>query len=206
MTAMRKGTKTRRFPGLAGVALAAVALSGCDSARETFGFTKQAPDEFAVVTRAPLVIPPDYGLRPPQPGAQRPQEKEIRDQARETVTGRNSAPSAGASQVASTGGVANGGSPRSEGERTLLAKAGALDADPSIRRTVDRESTMLAEADSDFIDRLIFWQEKPPPGTVVDPDAETKRIREAMAQGDAPNKGETPIIKRRKKGWLEGIF
>ena len=204
MRMMRNGAKTRGFLGLAGVVLAAGALSGCDSARETFGFTKQAPDEFAVVTRAPLVIPPDYGLRPPQPGAQRPQEKEIRDQARETVTGRNAGGTG--DQVASTNKNANGGPPRSEGERTLLAKAGALDADPSIRRTVDRESTMLAEADSDFIDRLIFWQEKPPPGTVVDPDAETRRIREAMAQGEAPTKGDTPIIKRRKKGWLEGIF
>jgi hypothetical protein len=198
------GAKVSRFLGFAGVALAASALAGCDSARETFGFTKQAPDEFAVVTRAPLVIPPDYGLRPPQPGAQRPQEKEIRDQARETVTGRN--PGAGGAQVALASVSPAAGPPRSEGERALLSKAGALDADPAIRRTIDRESTLLAEADSDFIDRLIFWQEKPPPGKVVDPDAETKRIREAMAQGEAPTKGETPTIVRRKKGWLEGIF
>jgi hypothetical protein len=196
--------RTRGFLGFAGLALAAASLAGCDSARETFGFTKQAPDEFEVVTRAPLVIPPDYGLRPPQPGAQRPQEKEIRDQARETVTGRN--PEAGRPQLASANPAPAAGPPRSEGERALLTKAGALDADPAIRRTVDRESTMLAEADSDLIDRLIFWQDKPTPGTVVDPDAETKRIREAMAQGDAPTKGDTPTIKRRKKGWLEGIF
>ena len=171
MAAMRERAKTRHFLGFAGVVLAAAALSGCDSARETFGFTKQAPDEFEVVTRAPLVIPPDYGLRPPQPGAQRPQEKEIRDQARETVTGRNAGQNG--AQVASTNPAPAAGPPRTEGERALLTKAGALDADPGIRRTVDRESTMLAEADSDFIDRLIFWQEKPPPGTVVDPDAET---------------------------------
>jgi hypothetical protein len=204
MATMRKHAKRRGFLGFAILAGAVVALSGCDSARETFGFTKQAPDEFEVVTRAPLVIPPDYGLRPPQPGAQRPQEKEIRDQARETVTGRNTG--APAPQLASTNPSPAAGPPRTEGERALLTKAGALDADPSIRRTVDRESTLLAEADSDFIDRLIFWQDKPQPGTVVDPDAETKRIREAMAQGDAPTKGETPTIKRRKKGWLEGIF
>lgn len=204
MVQMLRGAKVSRFLGFACVALAASALAGCESARETFGFTKQAPDEFEVVTRAPLVIPPDFGLRPPQPGAQRPQEKEIRDQARETVTGRNAG--AGSAQVALASVNPAAGPQRTEGERALLTKAGALDADPNIRRTVDRESTLLAEADSDFIDRLIFWQEKPPPGQVVDPDAETKRIREAMAQGDAPTKGETPTIKRRKKGWLEGIF
>jgi hypothetical protein len=195
---------TRTLIGVGAITVAAVALSGCGSMRETFGFSKTAPDEFAVVTRPPLVIPPDYGLRPPQPGAQRPQEKEIRDQARETVTGRNTGLVAGGAQLASNSGP-GGGAPRTQGERALLGKAGALDADPAIRRTVDRESTLLAEADSDFIDRLIFWQEKPEPGTVVDPQAESKRIREALAQGEAP-KGETPTIKRRKKGWLEGIF
>ena len=29
---------------------------------------KRSPDEFAVVRRAPLILPPDYGLRPPRPG------------------------------------------------------------------------------------------------------------------------------------------
>lgn len=206
MRAMRRDSaKLRISTWFAGAALAVVCLSGCEAARETFGFTKQAPDEFAVVARAPLVVPPDYGLRPPQPGAERPQEKQVRDQARETMIGRNQSP--GGPQLASTGASAPvRGVPRSEGERALLGKAGALDADPAIRRTIDRESTMLAEADSDLIDRLIFWQKKEEPGTVVDPDAESKRIREAMAQGEAPTKGETPTIKRRKKGWLEGIF
>ena len=181
-------------------ALAVTSLAGCESARETFGFAKTAPDEFAVVTRAPLVIPPEFGLRPPVPGAQRPQEREVREQARETVVGRGAG---GGTQVAAT---TNGGPALSEGERALLDKAGASDADPAIRRVIDRESTMLAEADSDFIDRLIFWQKKPEPGTVVDPEAESRRIRESLAMGEAPTNGETPIIKRRKKGWLEGIF
>jgi hypothetical protein len=44
-------------------------LVGCDSIREAAGITKEPPDEFAVVTKAPLVIPPDYNLRPPKPGA-----------------------------------------------------------------------------------------------------------------------------------------
>ena len=33
------------------------------------------PDEFAVESRAPLTVPPDFDLRPPEPGAPRPQEK-----------------------------------------------------------------------------------------------------------------------------------
>ena len=39
-------------------------LSGCSKqVSETFG--KQAPDEFVVLKKAPLIIPPDYDLRPP---------------------------------------------------------------------------------------------------------------------------------------------
>ena len=45
------------------------AVGGCDSLRQEAGLTKQSPDEFAVTTKAPLIIPPDFNLRPPSPGA-----------------------------------------------------------------------------------------------------------------------------------------
>ena len=64
----------------AGLALAmAVSLSACggDSLKDTLGYGKQAPDEFAIITKAPLVIPPDFSLRPPQPGVLRPQETQF---------------------------------------------------------------------------------------------------------------------------------
>jgi len=43
------------------------------------------PDEFAVESRAPLTIPPEYDLRPPQPGAPRPQEGTAADKARKVI-------------------------------------------------------------------------------------------------------------------------
>lgn len=39
------------------------------------------PDEFAVQRQAPLVIPPDFELRPPVPGAPRPTEGTAAQQA-----------------------------------------------------------------------------------------------------------------------------
>ena len=48
-------------------------LSGCNSAGQALGITKVTHDEFRVVTKAPLTIPPDYSLRPPSPGEPRPQ-------------------------------------------------------------------------------------------------------------------------------------
>jgi len=44
-----------------------------------------SPDEFAVESRAPLTIPPEFELRPPQPGAPRPQEATAADQARKVI-------------------------------------------------------------------------------------------------------------------------
>src|ERR1700685_4583474 len=60
-----------------------VFLCGCSSGSlsRTFGLTRDAPDEFTVVTRAPLSMPPDFTLRPPEPGAFRPQETSDRMQA-----------------------------------------------------------------------------------------------------------------------------
>ena len=46
------------------------ALAGCSgSVQESLGLGKRQPDEFQVVRRAPLVLPPDFNLRPPEPGA-----------------------------------------------------------------------------------------------------------------------------------------
>jgi Protein of unknown function (DUF3035) len=71
---------------------------------------------------------------------------------------------------------------------------------------VDRESVALAEADRTFLDRIVFWRKPDEPGTVVDPQREAQRLRENQALGRSVTDGDTPIIRRRKKGALEGIF
>lgn len=60
---------------LAGLCLiAGPLLAGCDSFKQAIGIEKVAPDEFAVESQPPLTIPPDFALRPPKPGAPRPQQ------------------------------------------------------------------------------------------------------------------------------------
>ena len=57
-------------PAAAGAVM--LVLSGCgNDVRQALGMTKQSPDEFQVVAHAPLTLPPDYSLHPPQPGAPR---------------------------------------------------------------------------------------------------------------------------------------
>ena len=45
-------------------------LSGCDTMRSTFGLDHYQADAFDVPTNPPLILPPDYNLRPPTPGVQ----------------------------------------------------------------------------------------------------------------------------------------
>lgn len=63
----------------------ALLLQGCTDLKRSIGLEKTSPDEFAVESRAPLEMPPDFDLRPPQPGAQRPQEKSADQQARNVI-------------------------------------------------------------------------------------------------------------------------
>jgi hypothetical protein len=60
-------------------------LCGCQSLRQMVGIDRTGPDEFAVESRAPLTIPPDFELRPPQLGAARPQEVSAAERARKAV-------------------------------------------------------------------------------------------------------------------------
>ena len=176
-----------------------LAAGGCDSTREALGLNKKSPDEFAVVTKAPLVLPPEFGLRPPQPGAPRPQEVQARDRAQAALGG-----TAGGGLTQQAGGPTS--SPRSAGEAALLQQARATNADPDIRRKVNDEFTQLAERDQSLVNRLVFWQKPEQPGLAVDPVKETQRLRENAATGKPPTAGNVPTIKRRERGPLEGIF
>ena len=123
---------------VAAILLAGLGLSGCQSTRQALGMTKVTPDEFRVVTKAPLVVPPDYALRPPAPGEPRPQELQPESAARTALLGARAAEQ------------------RSDGEKLLAAKAGADKADPLIRYVVDDEFGSVAHKDRGFADHSTF--------------------------------------------------
>jgi hypothetical protein len=50
-------------------------------------FNRDRPDEFAVQRQAPLVVPPDFSLVPPSPGAPRPGDAGTAAQAQEALFG-----------------------------------------------------------------------------------------------------------------------
>ena len=95
-------------------------------------FNRQRPDEFAVQRQAPLVVPPDFALVPPAPGAPRPTDQSTAAQAQSALFG----PAA----------------PRSGIETSVNQLSGQ--AAPSIRSTVGDPATQTfakGEATRDII-------------------------------------------------------
>ena len=175
-------------------------LLGCENAKETIGLTKQAPDEFAIVTRAPLNIPPQFDLRPPKPGSSRPQETTPRSEARKILLKNTSR--RGILKKKKT----NNSGKFSEGEAAFLQRADALNVDPTIRKVIKKESSGLTEVNKGLLRRIIFWQPKENSEKVIAATKEARRLRKVTAQGEPLTKGETPVMIRKPKGWLQGIF
>jgi hypothetical protein len=186
-----------------GLTGALAALGACGVMESIGGTRKVSPDEFKVVSHTPLTMPPNADLRPPRPGAARPGDQTPQAQARAVLA---PAPAATPGRPGARPGAAPAVSTGSPAESALLARAGAGgNSGDDIRTRLNRESRILAENDRSFIDALIFWQDKPPPGVVLDPAKEQARLRAAQAQGTDPG-GATPQIERRKRGIFEGIF
>jgi len=91
-------------------------LASCGSG----GFLdRERPDEFAVQRQAPLIIPPEFQVVPPTPGAPRPAEGTAAQQALDALFG--------------------GPAPRSAVETSALDRAGT--AAPGIRSSVGDPGT-----------------------------------------------------------------
>jgi len=175
----------------AATALSLGLLSGCSSNQlsRTFGLTRDAPDEFTVTTRAPLSMPPDFSLRPPRPGAPRPQEQSEREQAQEALV-----PDLALNQPQASA---------SAGQEALMAQTGPS-APADIRKKVDQD-TRYAAADESFVDKILYWRKPNTQEVQVDPQKESQRLRQNAALGQAPDVGDTPIINQKPKGWLSWL-
>jgi len=171
---------------IAAVLLAGAGLAGCSSASKALGMNKATPDEFRVVAKAPLIVPPDYSLRPPKPGEPRPQELQPESAARTALLGERL------------------GEARSDGEKLLVARVGADKADPLVRYVVDDEFGDIAHKDKSFADKVMFWRKSQPAGPTdvaqaagqaapIDPEAEANQVK--ALTGD-----QQVIIQRDKRG------
>lgn len=106
----------------------ALAASGCARHKTAGVFGHAKPDEFAVSRSAPLVIPPDFALVPPKPGAPRPQEADSSTQALQALFG--------------------GAAARSGAETAVIGSAGGNAAPAGIRSQAGDPGTTVVDKGS----------------------------------------------------------
>lgn len=143
---LTKGS-ARALAAWASASIAALLLlSGCESIRQATGAEKTPPDEFTVLTKSPLVIPPDFNLRPPQPG----------------IASRNDpdADETGANLALPATSAASLGTSYSDGEKLLLTKTNALSVDPNIRKTITTD-VGLEDQGPAFAQKVLFQGAEP---------------------------------------------
>nr|WP_070960074.1 DUF3035 domain-containing protein [Hyphomonas sp. Mor2] len=98
-----------------------------------------SPDEFRVVKKAPLVVPPEYSLRPPPAGQSQPFEVDAERAGTASAFGTDL------------------GQDASAAERALVAAAGANAVSPVIRQRVDWEEARTIRKASSIADRVLSW-------------------------------------------------
>src|SRR5690606_33058691 len=109
----------------------AAGVAGCGTAA--------TPDEFRVVRKAPLTVPPEYNLRPPAPGSARPQELSPEAQARIAVFG------------------VDFGQGASEGEKLFIKQAGGDAVDRMVRNQVDFDNAQILRKNRSFADMILSF-------------------------------------------------
>ncbi|MEQ8300774.1 MAG: DUF3035 domain-containing protein [Hyphomonas sp.] len=139
--------------------IAAGAAIAVTTACSSGGGTR-TPDEFRVVTKAPLIVPPEYALRPPQAGGSLPSEV---DPSR--------------TEIATAFGTTVG-KDASKSERALVAAAGANAVNPMVRSQVDYEETKTIRKSTGVVDTLLFWRKDKPE------DLESARTDNATGGGE----------------------
>ncbi|MEM7496898.1 MAG: DUF3035 domain-containing protein [Pseudomonadota bacterium] len=172
---------TGRLTAMAALLAGAAALGGCDkigSPLDVFAKKKPSPDEFKVVARAPLYVPPEVRttagvqtLPEPRPGVPSPLEPDPNRDAQAALLGAG----AGSAGVATS---------PSRGEQVLVGAA-ATGADGDIRSTLEADAVAAAEAEADgpyeppSIFEVIGLTEPPAfdPEDVIEPVPESQRLQ-----------------------------
>ena len=157
-------------------------LGACTgTVQENLGIAKRSPDEFQVVRRAPLVLPPDYNLRPPSPGSPPPAQQDTATQAEQILTGQTRVPA---------------DTTQSPAELALVAQA-PVQAQPGIRDMLVAEDAELVSLDASRFLFILNFQRKAMQAqpNVLDPVAEARRLQSASAEGSVITErtGSQPI-------------
>jgi len=184
------------------------ACSGND-VKTTLGLDRGAPDEFRVVSRPPLSVPPQFNLRPPgSPADNVAAQTPTSDQAKALITGSVPAidvtapntPGTAVKPVAVT-------PPGTSAEEAFLKNVGATQADPQIRNKIVEDQIAAQQPAPEEKSWYNFWDSsttKPDP--LVNANKESQRIKTDEDSGQSVTTGDTPTVKQRDTGLLGQIL
>ncbi len=200
-------------------ALSMMMLSACSTGtvKETLGLERAAPDEFRVISRPPLSVPPQFSLRPPSNSDATPNQLTADKKARSIINGKEDTSAAGNADTAvipvtetkrgkhgktvvSDSGVSTGA------ESQFLKNAGASSADPKVRDALVDEKFEIQEKKEErsWWDITSVWDDKKDPQ--VDAKGEAQRLKKNADEGKPVTEGNTPEVKAKDEGILNSIL
>ena len=161
------GRESRLF-GFTIAAAMLLGVAGCSDFRRAIGTEKSTPDEFQVVVRPPLSLPPGFADRP----------EDIIEQEENNLAGLSATEAA-----ASTFGAPD---QQTSGYEAIFDFAAII---PDIRTKIDEE-TYGIQLEKRLPVQTLFGG-VPDIGPVLDKMAEDARLRETMRNNQLPTDGET---------------
>ena len=164
---MKSTLRILKLATLLGVA--GITLSACSDFRRAIGTEKSSPDEFAVVVRAPLSLPPDFTLRPTGPDDETAAAAPLATEVAESLFGQERQTLTGYDELFSISSI-----------------------EPDIRTLVDEETAGIR-----FERRLpiqILFGGLADVGPVINQIEEDARVRRNRAENLPLNQGSTPAI------------
>ncbi len=209
--------------------LLALTACGNGTVKETLGLSRKPPDEFKVVSRPPLSVPPQFNLRPPSNSAESPIIVPADKQAKSIITGTpvkngddnsfdlraGSADTAvmpvDSSPIDSPSGSkskksASISDDSSSSESQFMKNIGADRADPKVREELTQQKIAAQEKKEETSWWSGFTGTSEKKETMVDAKAEAKRIQDNKSANKPVTEGNTPEIKDKDHGILGNIF
>lgn len=177
-----------------------VTLTACTGSdvKSTLGLKKKAPDEFMVLSRPALTVPPAFDLPEPETTSTSAPKDFSNNKAKQALFGASDAKK---------------DSKKSTAENLFLNKAGFGSAQSDIRQQLEEDARALEEPtpeetqEKGFFERLfepLQLDEAPDP--IVSPMAEKERIKDAKASGKKISGEDAVTVQPKAESTLDRIL
>ena len=133
--------KMNRGKNILGLLCLTLTVSACGSGlSDAFAYKKNPPDEFAILKKQPLIIPPDYSLKPPHEAGSKIARASTRVEAEQILTGRE----VDINEIAS------------DGEREILDRVGSNPSQNNVRAKIQNDGNNVISKDKAVTEKLIL--------------------------------------------------